>query len=92
MGVLTSTEVHAFQTTFVDRCDDQLRRNSRDRGEQFPQVIHIELGGRIVQHQACRRCVLRCLECELSQDEGRSQKLLLTARDAVAGRRALEEE
>ena len=63
-----------------------------DRRKQFPQIIHIQLGRRIVQHQARRRCSLHCLEGELTQDESSRQELLLTSRYAVPGGRSLEEE
>ena len=65
--------------------------NFGDRREQFPQIIHIELGRRIVQHQARRR-PLRRLEGELTQDECSGQELLLTSGYAVPGGRSLEEE
>ena len=35
---------------------------------------------------------LRCLECELTQDEGSGQELLLTSRYAIPSGRSLEEE
>jgi hypothetical protein len=90
--VKLSAESHAFKAALVDRRNDQLGRDAGDRGEQFPQVIHIELGRRIVEHQACRRRTLSRLERKLAEDEGGSQQLLLTPRDAISRRCAFEEE
>lgn len=86
-----SAEFHAFKPALVHGRDDQLRGNPGDRGEEFPQIIHIQLRRRIIQQEARGRSPEGRLECELTEDEGRCDQFLLASGYSISGRRSLEE-
>jgi hypothetical protein len=72
--------------------DDQLSRDIGDHGEEFPQVIHIQLCRRIVKHQTSSRRPVRYPHCQLRQDKGSGQHLLLAARNAIASGFPIDQE
>src|SRR3990170_2204898 len=82
--VKPSTDLDAFEPLLVHRGNDQLARDFGDRQKEFPQVIHIQLGRWIVQHEGRGSSAQSAVALKLGEDESGRQHLLLATRHPVS--------